>query len=279
MSGASTQMSLRTVSELLRIDCAHTVTRIVTFVKDTVTESGLQNVVLGLSGGVDSALVAALCTQAVGPSRVFPFLLPYKRSADASRTDALAVAGQLKIQAETIDITPVADAYAGPRHLDDVRKGNVLARVRMLILFDQAKERGALVAGTGNKTETYLGYSTWYGDSACSFLPIADLYKSQVWQLAEFLKLPAGVITKAPTADLWPGQTDEEELGVEYAEVDAILHALLDRGDTAGVLADLGIDAARVKHVVDTMRRTAYKRSLPPVALLSDPDSKAPSTT
>ena len=262
-------MSARVIPPELEIDPEAVAESLELFVRQQVHDQGFTRVVLGLSGGVDSAVVAALCTRALGPRNVSALLLPYKTSADASREDALAVADGLDLTTENMDITSLADAYFEGRGLDALRKGNVLARLRMVVIFDTAKKLGALVAGTGNKTETWLGYSTWYGDSACSFLPIGDLYKTQVWQLAVWLNLPVSVITKDPSADLWPGQTDEGELGIRYAEADRILHALLDRGlSPADVVAD-GFLRERVETVVKQIKATQFKRELPPVARLS----------
>jgi NAD+ synthase len=262
-------MSARVIPPELRVDPEATVKSLETFVREQVHGQGFERVVLGLSGGVDSAVVAAICTRALGPEKVTALLLPYKASADASRQDALAVADRLDLKTEEVVITPLADAYFAGRELDAIRKGNVLARLRMIVLFDTAKKLCALVAGTGNKTETWLGYSTWYGDSACSFLAIGDLYKSQVWQLAEWLKLPDAVIAKDPSADLWPGQTDEGELGIRYVEADRILHALLDRGLRPAELVSEGFPRERVGFVVEKIKATQFKRELPPVARIS----------
>jgi NAD+ synthase len=262
-------MSARVIPPELEIDPEAVAKALETFVRQQVHDQGFERVVLGLSGGVDSAVVAALCARALGPRNVSVLLLPYKASARASREDAMAVADGLDLKPENVDITPMADAYFDGRDLDALRKGNVLARLRMVVIFDTAKKLGALVAGTGNKTETWLGYSTWYGDSACSFLPIGDLYKTQVWQLAAWLNLPVRVITKDPSADLWPGQTDEGELGIRYAEADRILHALLYRGKSpANVIAE-GFSRERVETVVKQIKATQFKRDLPPVARLS----------
>jgi NAD+ synthase len=262
-------MTVRAIPERLRIDCESTVAQLERFITREVHENGFVRVVLGLSGGVDSGVVAALCSRALGPTQVKAYVLPYRSSSAASTSDAARMARQLKLRTQAVDITPMADAYFRGRRLDRIRKGNVLARLRMTVLFDMAKKHEALVAGTSNKTETFLGYSTWYGDSACSFQPIGDLYKSQVWQLAEWLRLPEAVIKKVPSADLWPGQTDEGELGIEYAEADHILHALLDRGLQPGELAGEGFDRATVEWVVRTVRATQYKRQMPNVARLS----------
>ncbi len=259
-------MSLRTVPESLRIDPGAAVAAITESIRGFLSEAQLRNVVLGLSGGVDSAVVAALCVKAAGAEAVTPFILPYHQSSPASAKDAREVATQLGLTPVQVDLSPVADPLFDVRHPDPVRKGNALARLRMIVLFDAAKELNALVAGTGNKTETYMGYCTWYGDSACSFAPIAALYKSQVWALAEHLDLPEAVISKAPTADLWPGQTDEGELGLSYEEMDNILHALVDLRKTPDQVIATGHPRESVNKVVDTMRRTEFKRRLPPVA-------------
>jgi NAD+ synthase len=259
-------MSLRSIPETLRIDPGRATRAITDSIRGYLADAGLHRIVLGLSGGVDSAVVAALCVGAAGAQAVTPYLLPYRTSSPDSAADAKRVAAHLGLVPETVDLSAMADPFFALRDPDPVRRGNVLARLRMIVLFDAAKERGALVAGTGNKTETYMGYCTWYGDSACSFLPIADLYKSQVWQLAEHLNLPSNVILKAPTADLWPGQTDEGELGLAYTQMDLILHALLDLGHTPEQVIASGHPRDQVLKVCDTMRRTEYKRRLPPVA-------------
>jgi NAD+ synthase len=259
-------MTGRSVPAGLEIDAESTANTIEKFIQREVSENGFERVVLGLSGGADSAVVAALCTRALGPDCVHAYMMPYKSSSGASRSDAEEVARSLGILPEVAEITPVADAYFEGRDLSRLRKGNVFARVRMLTIFDMAAARNALVAGTSNKTETFLGYSTWYGDSACSFQPIADLYKTQLWQLASWLRLPDCVISKAPSADLWPGQTDEEELGIEYVVADRILHALLDRAIRPADIIAQGEDAETVIKIINIIRKTQYKRQLPNMA-------------
>jgi len=262
-------MSLRSIPESLRIVPEQVADTIVSAIRGWLSEARFTEIVLGLSGGVDSAVVAALCARAAGAQHVTPYLLPYRASSPESAADAKSVAECLGLSTVTVDLSPMAEPYFTLRHPDPVRKGNVLARLRMIVLFDAAKERGALVAGTGNKTETQMGYCTWYGDSACSFLAIADLFKSQVWQLAEHLNLPKQVILKTPTADLWPGQTDEGELGLAYTEMDLILQGLVDLGLSPEQVIARGHDRERVRKVYDTMNRTAFKRRLPPVAQVS----------
>lgn len=262
-------MSLRTVPESLRIDPDLVVSAITESIRGFLSEAGVTKIVLGLSGGVDSAVVAALCVQAAGRESVTPFILPYSTSSPASAADARTVAGELGLSPIEVDLSPMADPFFAMRKPDAMRKGNALARLRMIVLFDAAKDRGALVAGTGNKTETLMGYFTWYGDAACSFFPIAALYKSQVWQLAEHLRLPVEVIHKAPTADLWPGQTDEDEMGLTYEEMDFILHSLVDLRRSPEQVVAAGFARDRVNKALDTMKRTEFKRRLPPVASIT----------
>lgn len=237
------------------------------FVRDGVSTAQAAGVVVGLSGGVDSALAAALAVRALGPERVHGFLLPYRTSSADSRSDAEAVARQLGIPHRTIDISPMVDAYFATIEreepaADPGRRGNKMARERMSILFDQAKRLRALVLGTSNKTEILLGYSTVFGDNASSLNPLGDLYKTQVWQLAAHLGLPEPVVAKRPSADLWPGQTDEGELGFDYGTADEVLHLLWDRGLTAAEVAARGYDAAVVERIAELERTFRFKRRL-----------------
>jgi len=262
-------MKPRALPTELGIDCEATAKFIAHFIAHEVHVNGFKKIVLGLSGGVDSAVVAALAAHALGPANVHAYLLPYRTSTKDSRQDALATARLCGLKTETIDISKMADAYIGRGRMDKVRKGNILARLRMIVLFDQAKKRKALVAGTSNKTEIFLGYSTWYGDSAASFQPIGDLYKSQVWQLAGWLNLPRRVIDKVPTADLWPGQTDEGEIGMAYVKLDRILYHLLDLATRPADLIHNGFPRAHVERIVKLVRATQYKRQMPSTAKLS----------
>ncbi|HEV7507781.1 MAG TPA: NAD+ synthase [Thermoanaerobaculia bacterium] len=240
------------------------------FIRDAVETSRMKGVVVGLSGGIDSSLAAALAARALGPERVHGFLLPYRTSSPESERDARAVAEHLGVPHRMIDISPMVDAYfamesdAGPD-----RRGNKMARERMTILFDQAKKLGALVLGTSNKTEILLGYSTVFGDNASSLNPLGDLYKGQIWQLSRHLGLPAQVIEKAPSADLWPGQTDESELGVDYETADEILYLLFDMGLRPEEVTDRGYDEQMVKKIVSLEQRFRFKRRLMLIARLS----------
>jgi NAD+ synthase len=240
------------------------------FIRDAVDTSGTQGVVVGLSGGIDSSLAAALAARALGPERVHGFLLPYRTSNPDSERDARAVAEHLGTPHRVIDISPMVDAYfatesdAGPD-----RRGNKMARERMTILFDQAKKLGALVLGTSNKTEILLGYSTIFGDNASSLNPLGDLYKGQIWQLSRHLGLPAQVIDKAPSADLWAGQTDESELGVDYATADEVLYLLFDMGLRPEEVTARGYDEQIVDRIVAREQQFRFKRRLMLIARLS----------
>jgi NAD+ synthase len=241
------------------------------FIRDAVTTAGAQGVVIGLSGGVDSALSAALAARALGPERVQAFLLPYRTSSPESERDARAVAAHLGIPHRVIDISPMVDAYfdaAEPEAPAD-RRGNKMARERMTVLFDQAKKLDALVLGTSNKTEILLGYSTVFGDNASSLNPLGDLYKGQVWQLARHLGLPSGVIDKAPSADLWPGQTDEGELGFSYETADEVLYLLFELGLRPEEIVARGYDERAVRRIVSLEQRFRFKRRLMLIARLS----------
>ncbi|HYN23335.1 MAG TPA: NAD+ synthase [Thermoanaerobaculia bacterium] len=240
------------------------------FIRDAVETTGTAGVVVGLSGGVDSSLSAALAVRALGPERVHALLLPYRTSNPSSEHDARAVAEHLGIPPRKIDISPMVDAYfeLEPDANAD-RRGNKMARERMSILFDQAKKLDALVLGTSNKTEILLGYSTIFGDNASSLNPLGDLYKGQVWQLARHLGLPSEVVDKAPSADLRPGQTDEEDLGVDYATADEVLYLLFDEGLRPEEIIERGYEEQAVTRVVTLEERFRYKRRLMLIARLS----------
>ena len=258
------------VRERLRLNAPLAEAVLTSFIRDAVETSGTAGVVLGLSGGVDSSLSAALAARALGPERVHGFLLPYRTSSAESERDARAVAEHLGIPHRAIDISPMVDAYfeiepdAGAG-----RRGNKMARERMTILFDQAKKLDALVLGTSNKTEILLGYSTVFGDNASSLNPLGDLYKCQIWQLSRHLGLPSQVIDKAPSADLWPGQTDEGELGFSYELADEVLHLLFDMGLRPEEVAARGYDEKVVRRIVTLEQRFRFKRRLMLIARLS----------
>lgn len=248
-------------------------TVLASFIRDAVETSRTKGVTVGLSGGVDSSLAAALAARALGPERVHGFLLPYRTSSADSLADAQEVARKLGIGHRTIDISPMVDAYFSPAtgeaDAGPDRRGNKMARERMTILFDQAKKLGCLVLGTSNKTEILLGYSTVFGDNASSLNPLGDLYKRQVWQLAEHLDLPASVVRKRPSADLWPGQTDEGELGFSYAMADEILYLMFDLGLSPREVVLRGYDETVVERIVRLEQANRFKRRLMLIARLS----------
>ena len=253
-----------TVRDEMRIDPAAETERIVAFIRSELEGAGVSNVVLGLSGGLDSATVAYLCARAAGAGNVFTFLMPYRTSSPASIEHAWLVVQELGLTAERIEVTPAVDALQGMLSGADQRRlGNVMARVRMIVLYDQSARHRALVAGTSNRTERLLGYTTLYGDSACGFAPIGHLYKCQVLQLAEHIGVPDDVIAKPPSADLWEGQTDEGELGFSYDDVDWLLFNLNERDKDADALTAMGFDPNFVDQVQALVARTEFKRRMP----------------
>lgn len=240
------------------------VKRITDFIKSQLFKAGFNSILVGLSGGIDSALVLQLCTLALGQKNVFAFYLPYKTSSKKSYQDAVLVAQEVGIKLEIIPITQMVDIYFKDiNNLENLRRGNFCARIRMSVLFDKAKEKKALVAGTGNRSELLTGYCTIFGDSACSFEPIGHLFKTEVKQMAKFLNLPKQIIEKAPTADLWEGQTDEDEMGISYQTLDKILIALLDKKLSQSKLFEK-FGEKRVQKVIQLVERSKFKREMPP---------------
>jgi NAD+ synthase len=240
------------------------------FIHDETTRAGFDRAVLGLSGGIDSSLVAYLTAEALGPENVLGVRMPYKSSSQASLDHAQMVIDALGIRSLTVEITLMVDPlFERFPDMLSLRRGNIMARQRMIILFDQSAADLALVMGTSNKTETLLGYSTLFGDSAAALQPIGDLYKCQVRQLSRSVGVPAEIVDKPPSADLWPGQTDEGELGYTYDEADQILCLLVDRRFTLDETVETGFDREIVEKVWRTVQRSHYKRRLPVVAKLS----------
>lgn len=240
------------------------------FIKDQIQKTGMNGVVLGLSGGIDSALSAYLSADALGADNVLAVRMPYRTSSQASLTDADAVIEALGLRSITVDISGMADALINQfPDMNNLRRGNIMARCRMVILYDQSATHGLLPVGTSNKTEFLLGYSTIYGDSGVAMQPIADLYKYQVRQLSRAMGVPASVIDKAPSADLWEGQTDEEELGFSYDDVDQVLYLLVDERYTVQEVIAEGFGADFVHDVWRRVKRNHYKRTMPNVAKVS----------
>lgn len=235
------------------------------FVHNEITRTGLSRAVIGLSGGVDSAVSAFLTAEALGPDNLLCVMLPYSSSSDDSLTHARLVVDQLGIRSETVDITPMVDPLiATDSGMANVRRGNIMARERMIVLYDRSSREQGLVVGTGNKTELLLGYSTLFGDSACAVNPLGDLYKTQVWQLARHLGVPDVIVDKAPSADLWSGQTDEQELGFSYESADELLYYMIDERMDDVRLEAQGFEPDLIQRVRLMVQRNQFKR-LPPV--------------
>jgi NAD+ synthetase len=263
-------VDVRPTQPSLEIDPELTAQWLEAFLRDEIVERrGTSRAVIGLSGGVDSALVAYLCARALGPDNVYAIRMPYRTSSPSSLEDAQRVIDALGIHADTIPITDAVDGYL--EHAVDAdarRKGNVMARTRMLVLFDQSARRHALPIGTGNKTERLLGYFTWHADDTPPVNPIGDLFKTQVWQLARWLGIPHEVVDKAPSADLEANQTDEGDLGITYAKADGILNMIL-LGYSDDAIAARGYTPAEVRLVRGRVDGTHWKRHLPTTALVS----------
>ncbi|MAE28011.1 MAG: NAD+ synthase [Planctomycetota bacterium] len=241
---------------------------LVRFLASEAGKFGFTRAVLGLSGGIDSAVSAALAARAFGPENVLAVMMPYRTSNPDSEGDARTVAEALKLPTRHVDISPMADGYldaaAGDSISAPMRRGNVMARCRMIVLYDLSVEWNGLVIGTSNKTEILLGYSTQFGDAASALNPLGDLYKHQVVQLAQHLALPAAVIDKPPSADLFEGQTDESELGFSYAEADRLLLRLVDERCGREELIGEGFQPELVDTVTRRIVQNQYKR-LPPI--------------
>jgi len=239
------------------------------FIRGQLRQAGFERAVLGLSGGIDSALVAYLTAEAIGAERLLCVLMPYRTSSPASRADAETVVERLGCASELVDISPMVDGYFElESDASPLRRGNYAARMRMSVLYDRSAVWGGLVVGTGNKTETLIGYTTVFGDSACAFNPIGDLYKSQVRQMAEAIGVPDAIIRKAPSADLWPGQTDETESGFSYPVLDRLLFWLIDKRRSIDEVVALGFDRDLVERVDRMVAGAEFKRQVPPIAKL-----------
>jgi NAD+ synthase len=243
---------------------------LVAFIRDELGRCGCAKAVLGLSGGLDSAVCAALAARALGPRAVLGLIMPYGDACPRDVRDARSLAARLKIRHETVDIAPQIDVYFAAHPTQSrLQKGNKMARERMSVLYDYSAREGAFVLGTSNKTELLVGYGTVHGDLACAINPMGDLYKTQVRQLAVHLGVPAAIRRKAPTAGLWPGQTDEGELGLTYDELDRILYALVEGRRTRRQVIEAGHEPARVERVIRMIKASDFKRTLPPIAKLS----------
>ncbi len=254
----------------LAIDAAWTARILTAFLRDEISRTGLGRAVVGLSGGLDSAVTAYLLARALGPGAVRAILMPHRASSPGSLRDARRVVAALGIASEEVDISGMVDGFERVTgEVDRLRLGNVMARCRMIVLYDRSARDRALVVGTSNKTELLLGYGTLYGDMASAVNPIGDLYKTQVRQLARHLGVPAAILRKRPSADLWPDQTDEDELGFHYEEVDRVLTLLVDRRVSLRTAVRRGFDRRLVRRVDGLVVRSQFKRRLPVVAKVS----------
>ncbi len=252
------EVHLETVEKLL-----------VYFIRDTVYKNNFKNGIVGVSGGIDSAVVLALMQRALGSEHTFALLMPYKLSSRESLKDGKAICEQLKTAYEIIDISPSVDAYFERFPADNkMLIGNKCARERMSVLYDFSARKQALVVGTSNKSELLIGYSTLFGDSAAAFLPLGDLYKTQVFALARYLNIPDNIVNKKPTADLWKDQTDEGEIGITYKELDEILYQVIDCRKKDGEIEAMGYSRANIKKIKSMITHSQYKRTMPPVCKL-----------
>lgn len=257
--GCKLDLELNLVEEIL-----------VDFLREEAKKVGFSKVVLGLSGGIDSALVAYLAAKAFGPENVLGILMPYKTSSKESVEHAKLVVEDLGIKSKLIEITPIVEPYFQMNpDMDGLRKGNRMARERMCILFDYSAKEKALVLGTSNKTEMLLGYSTQFGDAASAINAIGDLYKTQVWELSKYMGIPQPLIDKKPSADLWEGQTDESELGFSYRVADEILFALIDEREKKDEIIKKGYPEEIVNKIIWKIKMSQYKRKLPLIAKIS----------
>jgi NAD+ synthase len=244
---------------------------LVDFIHNELARAGFSRAIVGVSGGVDSALTCFLSAEALGPENVLAIFMPYETTNAESRGHAALVIEASGAREQTVDITtmatPIFDRFP---EADKIRRGNIMARMRMIVLYDQSAAFNGLVIGTGNKTESLLGYTTLYGDSACAINPLGDLYKTQILQLARAVGVPEPIVSKPPSADLWDGQTDEDELGFTYDEVDRLLLLLIDQGFSEQACVDAGFEVKFVQKVVERMRRNQFKRIQPPIARLGN---------
>jgi NAD+ synthase len=244
---------------------------LVEFILDETRNAGFEKGVIGLSGGVDSTVSAFLAAEALGPKNLLGVMMPYRTSNPQSQRDGELVAKQLGIKTEVVDISPMVDPLLNQPQVDDrIRAGNVMARQRMIILYDRSHRDKALVIGTSNKTEILLGYGTLFGDTACAINPLGDLYKTQVWQLAEALGVPKTVVEKPPSADLWKGQTDEGEFGFSYKRVDHLLYYMVDERRSETELKSMGFEDAFIRKVTTMIKKNQFKRRMPLIAKVSN---------
>ncbi|HET6510562.1 MAG TPA: NAD+ synthase, partial [Candidatus Kapabacteria bacterium] len=241
------------------------------FIERELHRTGLKKAVIGLSGGVDSALSTYLTARAIGAENLHVVMMPYKTSSADSLAHARLIVDDLKLSHEVVEITPMADAlFSASPEIDKLRRGNIMARMRMITLYDRSQLLNGLVIGTSNKTESLLGYTTLFGDNASAINPLGDLYKTQVWQLSEYIGMPKEIVAKPPSADLWEGQTDEAEMGLTYREVDELLFHMIDVRESDEQLVNHGFDLEFIRKIRQKIVRTQFKRRPPVIAKLSN---------
>ncbi len=252
---------------MYEINIDKVVSEIIAFINEQLKKAGFTRIIVGLSGGIDSSVTAALCVKALGKENVFGVMLPYRKSHPDSLEHAKQVAEQLGIKYEVVDISVMVDSYFKKyaAEADVLRKGNRIARERMCVLYDLSAKYKALVAGTGNRSEIMVGYCTQYGDNACAFEPIGHLYKTEVLELAKILDLPDFVINKEPSADLWEDQTDEKEMGITYSKLDEILYQMLDLKSGKEEMIKQGFSKQETEKVEKMIRNSEFKRNMPPI--------------
>jgi NAD+ synthase len=257
----------------MKLNNQHVEKLLVEFLRNETFRIGIKKAVIGLSGGIDSTISTYLSVKAFGKENVKVLLMPYKTSNESSFTDAMTVINELDISYKKIDITGIVDSTleaAGNKDIGNLRKGNIMARARMILLYDQSAEDKALVIGTSNKTEILLGYTTIFGDSASAINPIGDLYKTQIWDLAKYLNVPQQIIDKQPTADLWEGQTDEGELGFTYKKADEFLFQKIDCRKSDDELKGMGFEESFIQRVTSMIKRNQFRRLPPLIAKISN---------
>ena len=240
------------------------------FIKQELSKFHFKKGILGLSGGLDSAVCAYLAVKSLGPQNVFVLIMPYKDTYSKDVRDAKDIASRLKLKSHVIDISPMVDAYYSEHPTESrILKGNKMARERMSILYDYSERKKAMILGTSNKTELLLGYGTIHGDMACGINPLGDLYKTQIRQLARYLKIPDKILKKKPTAGLWAGQTDEGELGLSYTKIDKILYQLVDLRKTQKEAISAGFRKQDVEKIIGLIKGSEFKRHMPPIPKIS----------
>jgi NAD+ synthase len=256
--------------KVLKIDCSLVEKILLQFIQTEVKNSGRKNAIIGLSGGLDSTLSTFLAVKALGKEHVIAVIMPYQQLQANSVKDAQELAKTLAVKSITMDIAPMVDAYFSQvTDANNIRKGNKMARERMSILYDLSQKYDALVQGTSNKSELLLGYGTIYGDMACAYNPLGDLYKTQIRQLASHMGVDSTIINKTPTAGLWENQTDEAELGYTYEEIDKLLYYMVDKRYSRQQLLELKFQEAFINDIVNKIKLSEFKRQLPRIAKIS----------